>query len=262
MILHTVYPQAVAWTVGPVEIRWYGLIIAISVLAGFLITLHTYKKKQVDTTHVYNLFFLIAVLGIIGGRIGHVIGEWGYYRHHASEVSSIWHGGLAIHGVLFGALLAVWAYSRWRKLSFWALTDLLVVAVPIMQAIGRWGNYFNQELYGWPTSSGWGIPIELPFREPGYEMYAYFHPLFLYESALMVLVFGVVFWLWKRANLKTGALTAIYFMLFSVVRFGLDFVRLHKPMLGPLSETQWLSIMLFLTAAGLVMFFYRPARIR
>ncbi|MFH1207098.1 MAG: prolipoprotein diacylglyceryl transferase [Patescibacteria group bacterium] len=252
MFWHTYHPQAIIATVGTFSFRWYGLLIATAVLVGLVLTIYFFKKKQVDTTHVYNLFFLIVGFGLFGGRAGHIISEWEYYQLHASELLKIWHGGLAIHGVLFGALLAVWMYARWKKISFWLLIDLLVISLPLMQAIGRWGNYFNQELYGRPTSSPWGMPISPPYREPGYESYAYFHPLFLYESVLMLVIFGLMAWLFHKAKLRSGALAAVYFLLFAVVRFGLDFIRLHKLMIGALSETQWLSIIIFfLAGAGL-----------
>ncbi|MFA5051469.1 MAG: prolipoprotein diacylglyceryl transferase [Patescibacteria group bacterium] len=259
MFLHTFHPQAIALTIGEVSVHWYGISIATAVAIGLITTLYTFTKKQVDTTHVYNLFFLILFFGLFGGRIGHVIGEWSYYHDHTAELASIWHGGLAIHGVLAGALVAVWIYARVKRLSFWLLTDLMVVALPVMQAVGRWGNYFNQELYGRPTSSGWGIPIDPAFREPGYESYAFFHPLFLYESGLMLMVFGLMAWLFFKAKIRPGALTAIYFVLFSIVRFMLDYIRLHKPMLGVLSETQWLSLVIFFLAVfGLWRLYRQP----
>ncbi len=262
MFWHTVHPQAILATIGPVELRWYGLLIAMAVISGLFLTLYFFKKKQVDTTHVYNLFFLVLFLGLLGGRIGHVIGEWGYYQSKPSELFSIWRGGLAIHGVIFGSLLAVWLYSRRKKIKFFLLTDLMVVPLPLMQAIGRWGNYFNQELYGYPTKSSVSIPIELQFREPGYESYEFFHPLFFYESVLMLIIFGVLVWLSRRQKAGSGIVTLVYFLLFSVIRFFLDFVRLHKPMIGALSETQWLSILIFIPALVACCNIYRQEKIK
>ncbi|MFA6552863.1 MAG: prolipoprotein diacylglyceryl transferase [Patescibacteria group bacterium] len=262
MFWNTYHPQAIAATVGSFSFRWYGLIMAAAVFAGLLLTIHFFKKKQVDTVHVYNLFFLILGFGLVGGRLGHIIGEWGYYVRHLPEIIKIWHGGLAIHGVLFGALLAIWMYSHRKKMSFWLLTDLLVIALPLMQSIGRWGNYFNQELYGRPTGSAWGMPIDMAFREPGYESFAYFHPLFLYESLLMLGVFCILMRFFYKAELRPGVLTLLYFLLFSVTRFTLDFIRLHKPMIGALSETQWLSVIIFFLAVYGMWRTYRHEMVR
>ncbi|MFH0804588.1 MAG: prolipoprotein diacylglyceryl transferase [Patescibacteria group bacterium] len=257
VFLHTVHPPLAAFSIGPLSVHWYGIILALAVSAGFVLSYRLFRQRGVDTAHLANLFIVIFLCGIIGGRMGHLVGEWGYYHDHLSATVQLWRGGIAIHGVLAGALLGLWGYCRWRKLAFWVTADLLVVSLPLMQAIGRWGNYFNQELYGMPTSLPWGIPVDQAFREPGYAAAQYYHPLFLYESLLMLAVFAGIWWLFRRAQLKSGQLTLAYFAMFAVVRFSLDYIRLHKPMAAGLSYTQWLSIGIFIAAALLWWFRYR-----
>ncbi len=250
--LHAYNPSAIAVSIGSLDIRWYGIIIATAVLTGFLITFQIVKKKQVSTEHVYNLLFLIAIFGIIGGRIGHVIGEWDHYSSDALSVLRIWDGGLAFHGVLFGSLIVTYFYARNKKISFWLLTDAVVVGLPLMQSIGRWGNYFNQELYGKPTDLVWGIPINPALRIEGYELFTYFHPLFLYESLLMLVVFGFMFALYRSGRLQQGQQTLIYLIVFSGVRFSLDFFRIGMLEIGPLLLTQWLSVIIAFVALGIL----------
>ena len=257
--LHATRPQEIAFHTGTVDIYWYGVFIALAIVTGFVITYNYSKKKQMSTEHVFNLLFLIVVFGVIGGRIGHIIGDLGYYSDNPSELYKIWHGGLAIHGVLLASIFVVYVYSRIQRLSFWLLTDSIVFSLPLMQAIGRWGNYFNQELYGLPTDVSWGIPIEAGRRVAAYATEQYFHPLFLYESMLMLLVFICLVIIVPSVKLKTGALTLLYFLIFPVIRFSLDFFRIEMLSIGPLLLTQWISILLFVTAAFLLIRLYRPS---
>jgi len=213
--------------------------------------LHTYNpepKKQISASHIYNLLFWIIIFGIIGGRIGHIIGELNYYQQFPENILRIWQGGIAFHGVLIASLIVVYIYTKIKKISFWLVTDLIVVALPLMQSIGRWGNYLNQEIFGQPTESAWGIPIDLARRPAGFEQYTYFHPIFLYESLLMILVFILLLYLFNKNKPKIGQLTLLYFVIFSGIRFSLDFFRIDMPSIGPLLITQWLSIVLFVGA--------------
>jgi len=246
--LHTYNPEPIAFSVGFLDVYWYGLIIAGAVLAGLIITFRLAKKRQVDVNHVYNLLFLIIIFGLIGGRIGHIISEWQFYQDSLSMIIKIWDGGLAIHGVMIASALAVLLYSRIKKVSFWTFSDLIVVTLPLMQSIGRWGNYFNQEIFGEPTDVAWGIPIDIAKRPSEFIQYQYFHPVFLYESILMLLVFFLMLYFFQKNKFKAGQLTLLYFAIFAVIRFSLDFLKIDMPALGPLLLTQWISILLFMGA--------------
>ena len=257
--LHATLPQEIAFRIGTVDIYWYGIFIALAIVTGFLITYNYSKKKQMSTEHVFNLLFLIVVFGVIGGRIGYIISDLGFYSDHPSELYKIWHGGLAIHGVLLASIIVVYVYCRVQRISFWLVTDSIVFSLPLMQAIGRWGNYFNQELYGSPTDVSWGIPIEAGRRAAVYATEQYFHPLFLYESILMLLVFICLVVIVRSVKLKTGVLTLLYFLIFPVIRFSLDFFRIEMLSIGPLLLTQWISILLFVTAALLLIRLYQSS---
>lgn len=247
--LHSFYPQAIALTVGPFVVRWYGLLIVLGALAGFILALYLAKKKQVDVNHLYNLFFYFIIFGLIGGRIAHVLIEWSYYKNHLTDVYKIWQGGTAFYGVLVGCLLSLIIYCRIKKLSFWLLADILAVAAPLAQAIGRWGNYFNQEIIGRPTNLPWGLPIDLDKRPTGYEAYQYFHPVFLYESIADIIIFMTLLFIFnKKKSFKAGEITFIYFILYSVVRFFFDFLRAETVKIGPLVWTQWFSVMLIVVS--------------
>ncbi len=262
LVLHDIHPAAVAFELGHLSVRWYGLIIAIALIIGLIIALNFSKKRQIAKEHLYNLFFLLVVFGVLGGRLAHVMTDWSFYRQNLAEVLKIWQGGLAFHGVVLAGLLTVIFYGRRKKISFWALTDVIVPAVPLMQAIGRWGNYFNQELFGRPTHAAWGIPIDLANRPVGYEQFNYFHPLFLYESFFDLAIFIVLLVLFGKNRLKSGRLTLLYFILYSVVRFCLDFLRIEPASLGFLSWGQWVSIALVTAAILCWIWLKRKEKIR
>ncbi len=246
--LHTYNPEPIALSVGLLDIYWYGLIIAGAVLIGLIITSRLARKRQVDVNHIYNLLFCIIISGLVGGRIGHIIGELQFYQDNPSMIIKIWDGGLAIHGVMIASALAVLLYSRIKKVSFWTFSDLIVGTLPLMQSIGRWGNYFNQEIFGKPTDMIWGIPIEITKRPIEFIQYQYFHPVFLYESILMLLVFFLMLYFFQKNKFKAGQLTLLYFAIFAVIRFLLDFLKIDMLSLGPLLLTQWISIVLLMGA--------------
>ena len=247
--LHIFHPQAIAFNIGPLTVRWYGLFIVLGILAGFFIALYLAKKKQVDTDHFYNLFFYFIIFGLVAGRFAHVLSEWAYYKDHLADVYKIWQGGTAFFGVLIGCLLTLIIYCKIKKISFWLLSDILAVAAPLAQAIGRWGNYFNQEIVGQPTNLAWGLPIDFGKRPIGYEAYQYFHPVFLYESMADIIIFIILFFFISRKKyFKQGDTILIYFILYSLARFSFDFLRAEAVNIGPLVWTQWVSIILIVVS--------------
>lgn len=253
--LHETIPTAIALTVGPLTVYWYGIILACAVVVGLIVIYYAFKKKQVRTEHLYNLFFLLVVFCIIGGRIGHVIGNFEYYSNDPIKIITFWEGGIVFHGVLLAGLITVILYARIKRIRLWLLTDSIVLGLPLMQSIGRWGNYFNQEVYGTPSDAPWAIVIDAAHRLPGYEDGVLFHPLFLYESLLMLVVFVILFSVFRTRSLQPGRLTLIYFILWAIVRFSLDFLRIEMLELGPLLLTQWITLALFMGAIILLVRF-------
>jgi len=257
--LHELHPRPVAISVFGVDVAWYGILIVTAILIGLIVTLYIAKKKQVDTEHIYNLLFWLVIFCVVGGRLAHVIGDWELYKDNLIDIFKVWQGGLGFFGVLAAGLIVTVLYARIKKISFWILVDTMIIALPLVQAIGRWGNYFNQELYGRPTNSIWAIPIDFANRVAGFERFEFFHPLVLYDSILFLLMFGLMFYLFKKLKLFPGQLALIYFIMFSVVRFCLDFVRVGMPEWGPLLATQWLGIALFIFS--ILIFFRRYKRV-
>lgn len=257
--LHSFIPKPIAFNIGSIDIHWYGIIIAFGLLIGLFITIKLAKKRQVDVNHVYNLFFYLVIFCPIGARIAHVIGDWSYYKNNLAEIYKIWDGGLGIVGAIFVGILIVYIYSRTKKISFWKLTDLITPGIILSQSIGRWGNYFNQEIFGKPTNLPWAIPIELLNRSIGYENYNFYHPLFLYESILDFIVFLVLIFYLNSKKAREGFTTLFYFLFYFTTRFFLDFLRINAVSLGSLTIVQWISLLLILSSLVLISVLKRSA---
>jgi phosphatidylglycerol:prolipoprotein diacylglycerol transferase len=177
--------------------------------------------------------------------------QWEYYSQRPGEIIRIWEGGIAIQGALLAGMLTLIVYC-WRKSrSFWELADALVLALPLGQAIGRWGNFFNQELYGKPTGLPWGIYIDPANRIPGFETLSRFHPAFFYESILNAVLFAILLRMSKKGK-REGSLFAGYLAGYGSIRFLVDFVRIDPmPMLMGLRYSQIISIILIAGATAL-----------
>ena len=256
-ILHTYEPSPILMTLGPITIYWYGLFYTISIVLGYWLVSSTLKRilathYPLPSTHSAALrltarlpefTFALVVVGLIGARLYHVLNEWQYYWAHPLQIFAIWNGGLAIHGALIAGLIFLWLYSKRQATSYklpatsyllW-LADLLSPAILLGQAIGRWGNYFNQELFGYPTTLPWGIPISPANRPPEFEQFTYFHPTFLYESLWdFVGAIILIIWLsrWRHYKLqatsyKPGLIFPIYLIWMSFGRISIEFFRIN-----------------------------------
>lgn len=251
---------------GPLAIRWYGLLIALAVLLGLVISSRLARRRGFESGLISDLLPLLVLAAVVGARAYYVLFEWRQYRLNWLEALQIWRGGIAIHGALIGGVLAVIAFCRWRRLSFWALMDVLVPSVALGQAIGRWGNFFNSEAFGLPTNLPWKLWIPAVSRPSGYLGQAWFHPTFLYESLwdLGLFLILIVLVLRRRADgdpwLPNGAVTCVYALVYSLGRFWIEALRLDPLCLwGTLEDgtclrmAQVMSLLLALAgAAGLV----------
>ena len=177
-----------------------------------------------------------------------------YYVQHPLEMLAVWNGGLGIYGAIIGGILGLLAYTRHKHYPLLAWIDLAVPGVLVGQAIGRWGNFVNHELYGAPTTLPWAVEIPPQNRLPGYEQYATFHPLFLYESLWNLLWLGLILWIERRYHdrLRRGDLLLLYMTCYGITRFTLDFVRLDSNGIGPLTTAQWVSLLIAIAAAVLL----------
>lgn len=248
--MFTAPPSAILVTLGPVTIRWYGVCLAAAVAAGVWVVYHQWRRQGWPSEQFDSLTFWLIVGGLLGARLYAVGLFWRYYAAHPGEILAIWHGGLAIHGALIGGGLASAWWARRHRRSWRELVDVVVLALPLGQAIGRWGNYFNQELFGWPTSQWWGIPIDLAHRPAAFRAATHFQPTFLFESVANLVFFGVLVGIQRTVRRSkqpwpAGTLGLVYLIGYAVIRFSLEFVRIDQtPTLWGWRWPQIISIMI------------------
>jgi len=233
---HTFNPQSVAVQFGWLSIYWYGIFIVLGIVVGLIIVLKLARRTGVDSAEVYNLSFYLIIFSIVGARIYAVFLNLPFYLANPFEIVAVWHGGLAIHGAIIGGVLTLLVYVFRKKQNFWVLADIFAPAVALGQAIGRWGNYFNQEVFGRPTDLPWGIPIELRNRPLEFLNFQYFHPTFLYESFLNLINFFVLLFLFSRLagknrkseirEKRVGLIFLIYLVNYSLIRIVMEFFRI------------------------------------
>ncbi len=236
----------VALTLGPVTVRWYGFIIAAAMAVAWLVARRLAPRWGGTANHVDGLVPWLVVGGLLGARLVAVlVFEPGYYLNNPAELLAIWHGGISILGGIAGGLIALWLYCRRYHLNIVPYIASLAVALPLAQAIGRWGNYFNQELYGQPSNLPWAVTIDAPNRLPGYGQFTTFQPLFLYESLLNLALFVILFW--RRGTVNPALLPWLYLVGYGCIRFVMECGRIDTVvMLGPLRLSQLIAMMIII----------------
>jgi phosphatidylglycerol:prolipoprotein diacylglycerol transferase len=246
-------PGAIAFELGPLQIRWYGILMATSILVGFWLAHRRAVAEGLPADQILRAGQWGVVAGLIGARLYEVVFNWDYYGQFPSKIPAVWEGGLAMHGGLIvgpivGALLA-W---RWRLPVLRAL-DVIAPSMILGQAIGRWGNFFNEEAFGLPTDLPWKLYISVPNRPLEFRQFDFFHPTFLYESLWNLLVFlALVRVVRPRMGRYPGAVFFSYIGLYSVGRFLIEPLRLDSFWLGPFRVGQLASVAGVLVAgAGL-----------
>lgn len=273
---------------GPLSIRWYGLLIMTgALLAAYVATLEA-RRRQEDPEHVWNLLFWCLILGLLGARLYHILSSppgsaRGFTYYFIEQPFSsltlfgitlpfptalfIWQGGIGIFGALLGGILAVFIYTRRHGLNLWRWLDILAPGMLLAQAIGRWGNYFNQELYGPPTNLPWGILITNPNQRisPYDDQTRFpldttlFHPVFLYESLWNLLGFLLLMWLGRKVahRLLDGDLFSLYLIWYPVGRAVIETLRPDAWTLSGIPTAQWVSLVMFLVGATMLYFRHR-----
>jgi phosphatidylglycerol:prolipoprotein diacylglycerol transferase len=244
-------------------LRWYGLLIATAVLMGLLLAMRLGRRRGIDPNLIADLLPVLVAGAVIGARTYYVALEWRQYQGHWLDALAIWRGGIAIHGALLGGTLATVLYCRWRRQPFWPLLDVLVPAVALGQAIGRWGNFFNSEAFGLPTDLPWKLTIPIQNRPVEFLDAETFHPTFLYESLWNLGVLALLLTLFRAASrgriqLPAGALSCVYLMAYSSGRVWIEGLRLDPLCLlsdppfceGGLRMAQLVSLLL-IAAGGL-----------
>lgn len=230
--LHNFIPDATLFVWGPFTIRWYGLFVVLGIVAGFNLSLYLAKKFQKNSEHLWDLFFYLVLFGLVGARVYEIFLEWPYYRENLWQIPQIWQGGLAIHGALIAGVLTLLVWTIKHKENFWFWVAILSPGFSLGQALGRFGNWFNQELFGRPTNAPWGIPIEAAHRPELYQNAEFFHPTFLYESlGLICLTIVLVLLLKSQKDLsqkRSLLVVTVYLVGAALLRFFLEFIKIDK----------------------------------
>jgi phosphatidylglycerol:prolipoprotein diacylglycerol transferase len=262
---------------GFINVRWYGVIVVLAALAGAWLAGKQAARRGENSSLVWDALFLALIVGLIGARLYHVLSSpansavnFQFYLDNPwitvtvlsfqfpfPRVLAIWEGGLGIYGGVLGGTLGLIAFLKWNKLSIPRWLDFGAVGLLLGQAIGRWGNYFNQELYGYPTNAPWGIPIDADHRLPQFTQLAagtWFHPTFLYESLLCLL--GVLFLLWVsrrfQGRLLDGDIANLYLVVYPAIRLFTEFQRPDAWLFNGIPVAQIVSVTLMVAALALL----------
>ena len=256
-------------TIGPLTIRFYGLIIMLGVVAAAVISYLEAKRRGENTDIVLDCLPWLILGGVIGARIWHILTppasnvEQGittmYYLTHPLAAIAIWRGGLGIPGAVAGGALAFYIYSRKKKVSFGLWADIIAPGLALAQAIGRWGNFINQELYGKPTNLPWAITIDPQNRLPEYVDVAKYHPLFLYESLFNLANMFFLLWLGRKFSdkRKNGDVFLSYLVTYPIFRFFMEFLRLDPSFVGGINANQIMMLVIAACAIGFLIWRHR-----
>lgn len=229
-LLHTYSPEPIAIAIGSFAIHWYGVFAAVG-LVGAWFVVEKLSKQYGIKQDLFSLFFGTIIAGLIGARLYHVINEFSFYLENISLIPQVWKGGLALHGGILGAFFYAWYWIRKNNQSFGRVADIFATGGILIQIFGRFGNYFNQELFGVPTNAPWGIPIFETLRPAMYVEFSYFHPTFIYEVLLNVILFIYLLTLHKRVLhgkliIEKGYIFLTYLFFYSVIRAIIEIIRI------------------------------------
>lgn len=256
--------------IGFLYIRFYALIIMTGAVIAAVMSARRARKYGQDPERVWDILTWVLIAGIIGARLWHIFTPppsniaqgltTAFYLTHPFDALAIWKGGLGIPGAVAGGALALYAYTRKHKLSFLTWADIAAPGLLVAQAVGRWGNFVNEEIYGAPTNLPWAIFIDPPYRLPEFADKAYYHPLFLYESIWNIGMALLLIWLGDRYRdrLKPGDVFLGYLVAYPLGRFMLDFLRLDASQLGGINANQTLMAVVGILAIVALFLRHRP----
>ncbi|MFW5976309.1 MAG: prolipoprotein diacylglyceryl transferase [Bacillota bacterium] len=244
----------IAFEIGFVKIRWYGLLIGTAIIIGLYLTIRESKKQGIDPDFFLDFFIYGIPVAIIGARLYYVIFRWEYYKSNLFRILAFREGGLAIHGAIIGGIVVLGYFVKKRKINFWKAVDILTPPLVLGQAIGRWGNFFNQEAFGGIVSHEFIGNFPEFIQKQMFINGAYRHPTFLYESILDFTIFIFLVW-FRRKNIKNGDVFLIYIIFYSAGRFFIENMRTDSLMLGQLQIARLISILMMI--AGLFLWYWR-----
>lgn len=252
------------FSIGPLYVHFYGVIIMLGALAAAFVADWNARRQGMKNDLVWDMLPWLLIAGIIGARLWHIFTpppsmvERGidtmYYLTHPLEAIAIWNGGVGIPGAVIGGALALWLYTRKYKLNFLRWIDIIAPGLALAQAIGRWGNFINQEIYGAPTNLPWAIYIDEAHRLPELRNVGYYHPLFLYESLWNIANMAFLLWLGRRfaSRLRPGDVFLSYMIVYPIGRFLLEFLRLDAAQVGGINFNQTFMAVIAVVAAVLL----------
>jgi len=258
--------------VGFLQIHVYGLMLMFGAIAGTLVAAMEARRRGLKASYAVDALPWALIGGVIGARIWHVLTPslssqiYGTtterYLRDPLSIIRVWEGGLGLPGAVLGGVIGLYIYARRNQLNFPLLLDIAAPGLALGQAIGRWGNYFNQELYGKPTNLPWKIYIAPEHRMPGYESVAYYHPLFLYEAIWNLFNMALLLYVARRWEkvLLPGDVFLIYLVVYSIGRFFLEFLRMdYSPVFG-VNINQLVMVLVFIGASAALWWRHRGAR--
>jgi phosphatidylglycerol---prolipoprotein diacylglyceryl transferase len=245
-------PQQIV--IGPLRIQIYGLILAAAIFIGYLVALSRSVRFSITPQQTETILAHVIIGGFIGARLYHVFSDFPYYLEHPLRTFAVWQGGLSIYGALIGgAIVLLWQNKNGA--SFLRALDWLTPSVVVGQIIGRFGNFFNYELYGYPTNLPWKMFVPEAFRVPSVSGSSYFHPLFLYEAVLNTIIL-LILWRYERYIKSPGKLFLYYILLYNISRFCLEFLRIEAVFIGNLRQNALVSLVLAGFASSILIYLY------
>ncbi len=262
MIFSIPSPPINGWQLGPFFLHIYALCLITGMAAAWMIGSRRWQARGGDATTFENVVIWAIPIGIVGARIYHVLTHLGDYfgpGRNPWSAFAIWEGGIAIYGAIGAGALGAWLLCRHHGVRFSSLADSLAPGIAVGQALGRFGNWFNQELYGQPTDLPWALEIDPAHRVPGFEQYSTFHPTFAYESLWNLLVAGVLLWADKRWTLGRGKVFALYIALYGFGRFFTEGIRLDYSYdtFGPIRFNQAVAGLICLAGVAILIWLVR-----
>lgn len=238
----------VAIEFGPLTIYWYSIFILSAFLIGYYLVVREFKRQKLSITFLNDYFFYLVPIVIIGARLYYVIFEIEYYKENLIEIFAIWNGGLAIHGGLIAGILFTIYYTKKHHINTLKLMDIVAPALILGQALGRWGNFFNQEAYGPATTLSHLQDLHIPnFIIEGMKIgNVYYEPTFFYESIICLLGFVIILLIRRFKKIRIGQITSIYFIIYGIARFFIEGLRQDSLMMGNIRIAQLVSILMIL----------------
>lgn len=240
----------VAFTLMGIEVRWYGLIITLGVIISSYIAVKNAKYVGISPDDITDYVVWAMPFCLIGARLYYVIFEWEYYRGDFFKIVNVRQGGLAIHGGIIAGFLVAYFFTKFKKINTMEFFDIVCVSLPLGQSIGRWGNYTNSEAYGTATNLPWAINID------GQMV----HPTFLYESILNMILFIILFSLFKKRSFK-GQIISLYLIIYSFGRFFIEGLRTDSLMILGFKVAQLTSIILIILGIIIYIYFSKKEKI-